>query len=305
VISFRYHVVSIVAVFLALALGVVVGTTALNGPITTDLRNKVDSLNKQRAADLATQDQLQQQVNIGNQFAGTYAGNIVDGTLTGAQVIMISMPNASSTVADGVAKQIAAAGATVSGRLQLTSAYTDPKRASDLLSLAKQVQPIGLQYPATQDAGTLGGKLLSYVLSGQGQQSDISTTLAALSAAQMLKVVGSDSVRPTKMIVVIGTGSLAVNDAGGLTQLQLVTQLQLAGCHTLVAGDNISSKASGLVYLVRTSDADKATVSTVDDADTTIGQVTAVLALADLETGKSAAYGTGAGVQSVFPSATR
>ena len=42
-ISFRYHVVSIVAVFLALALGVVVGTTALNGPITTDLRNKVDT----------------------------------------------------------------------------------------------------------------------------------------------------------------------------------------------------------------------------------------------------------------------
>jgi len=46
VISFRYHVVSIIAVFLALALGIVVGTTALNGPITTDLRNKVDSLNK-------------------------------------------------------------------------------------------------------------------------------------------------------------------------------------------------------------------------------------------------------------------
>ena len=36
-ISFRYHIVSIVAVFLALALGIVVGTPALNGPITKDL----------------------------------------------------------------------------------------------------------------------------------------------------------------------------------------------------------------------------------------------------------------------------
>ena len=42
VISFRYHLVSIVAVFLALALGIVVGTTALNGPITKDLRNQVE-----------------------------------------------------------------------------------------------------------------------------------------------------------------------------------------------------------------------------------------------------------------------
>ena len=96
VISFRYHVVSIVAVFLALALGVVVGTTALNGPITTDLRNKVDSLNKQRAADVTAQAQLQQQVNIGNQFANTYAAQIVGDALVGDQVIMISMPNASS-----------------------------------------------------------------------------------------------------------------------------------------------------------------------------------------------------------------
>ncbi|MCW2530376.1 MAG: Copper transport outer membrane protein MctB, partial [Pseudonocardiales bacterium] len=36
-ISFRYHLVSIIAVFLACALGVVVGTTGLNGAILSDL----------------------------------------------------------------------------------------------------------------------------------------------------------------------------------------------------------------------------------------------------------------------------
>ena len=44
-ISFRYHLVSIVGVFLALAVGIVVGTTALNGPITKDLRHKLDAAN--------------------------------------------------------------------------------------------------------------------------------------------------------------------------------------------------------------------------------------------------------------------
>ena len=103
----------------------------------------------------------------------------------------------------------------------------------------------------------------------------------------------------------MSSGTLPANDAGGSTQLQLVTQLQLAGCHTLVAGDNPSSTGGGLVALVRGSDADKSTVSTVDDADTVVGQVTAVLALAEVAGGKSGAYGTGSGVQSVFPSATQ
>jgi len=48
VISFRYHIVSIIAVFLALALGIVVGTTALNGPITSNLRSEVDTLRNSR-----------------------------------------------------------------------------------------------------------------------------------------------------------------------------------------------------------------------------------------------------------------
>lgn len=303
-ISFRYHVVSIVAVFLALALGVVVGTTALNGPITTDLRNKVDALNKQRTSDIAAQEQLQKQVSVGNQFASTYAGQVVGDSLIGDQVIMISMPNASSTIKDGIAKEIAAAGGTVTGRIQLTSEFTDPKRASDIISLVKQAQPIGLTYPVTQNAGTLAGKLLAFVLSGEGQQSDISQALSAFSTAQMLKVESSD-VTPAKMIVVVSSGTLPVNDAGANTQLGLVTQLQLAGVHTLVAGDNLSSTGGGLVALVRGSDADKSIVSTVDDADTVIGQVTAVLALAEVAGGRSGSYGTGSGVQSTFPSATR
>jgi hypothetical protein len=305
VISFRYHVVSIVAVFLALALGVVVGTTALNGPITKDLRNKVDSLNKQRAADLSSQAQLQQQVNTGNQFASTYAAQIVGESLVGDQVIMISMPNASSSIKEGVLKELAAAGATVSGRIQLTGSYTDPKRASDVISLVKQVQPIGLTLPVTQDAGTLSGALLSYVLSGEGEQSDVTQTLAAFSTAQMLKVEGSDKVTPTKMIVVVSSGTLPSNDPGGSTQLQLVTQLQLAGCHTVLAGDNASATSGGLIALVRGSDADKSAVSTIDNADSVVGQVSTVLALSAAATGKSGAYGTGSGAQSTFPSTSK
>ena len=48
-IDFRYHVVSLVAVFLALALGVLLGTTQLSGVVSDDLRGQVRQLDAGQA----------------------------------------------------------------------------------------------------------------------------------------------------------------------------------------------------------------------------------------------------------------
>ena len=48
VIDFRYHLVSIIAVFLALAVGIVVGTAALNGPIQTNLNNNLNRVTDEK-----------------------------------------------------------------------------------------------------------------------------------------------------------------------------------------------------------------------------------------------------------------
>ena len=47
-IDFRYHLVSLIAVFLAIALGIVIGTTALNQPILTDIRGQVSTLEQDK-----------------------------------------------------------------------------------------------------------------------------------------------------------------------------------------------------------------------------------------------------------------
>ena len=47
-IDFRYHLVSLIAVFLAVALGIVIGTTALNEPILADIKNQVSALEKDK-----------------------------------------------------------------------------------------------------------------------------------------------------------------------------------------------------------------------------------------------------------------
>ena len=305
-ISFRYHLVSIIAVFLALALGIVVGTTALNGPITKDLRHQVDALKSDRKSLSGQVAALQGQVGNADKFAVLYGGQIVKGSLTGQNVLILGLPGASEGIKDGLAKEVAAAGGVVTGRVQLTGDYTDPKRAGDITSLATgAVHPIGLTYPPVDDAGQLGGALLAYVLLGKGQPTDLKQVLAGFSSLNMVKVEGNDKVAPATAVFVVASGSLPADDSGGKTQLALITQLQQKDGHAVVVGDLLSATGGGVIDLVRTDDADKSAVSTVDNADTAVGKIAAVLALSGAVRPEPNTvvghYGTGHGAGALFP----
>lgn len=298
-ISFRYHLVSIVGVFLALALGIVVGTTALNGPITTDLRKQVNTLKSQRTTLAQQVKTLQNQVGDANQFAATYGSQLVANTLTTQSILLVGLPGAGSNVQDGIAAQIAAAGGKVSGRLQLTADYVDPRRASDITALATgSVHPAALSYTVTSDAGVLGGELLAYVLLGKGQPTDLTQVLGGFAELHMVTEAGS--ITPSTTVVVVGTGALGTQDPRSAAEFDFVSALQQGGGHVVVAGDAPSATQSGIVALVRSKA--KATVSTIDNADTSIGQVSTVFATAAAGQSKVGQYGTGAGAQALFPS---
>lgn len=301
-ISFRYHLVSLVAVFLALALGIVVGTTALNGPITTDLRKQVNTLKGDRSTLAKQVKDLQGQVGDAEQFAGTYGAQLVSGALTGQSVVMVALPGAGASVQDSIARQIQAAGGKVGGRLQLTQDYVDPRRGSDITSLATgPVHPIAWTAPETSDPGQLGGSLLSFVLLGKGQPTDLSQVLGGFSGLHMVTVSGT--VTPAKSVVVVGTGAPA-DDYGAKAEFALVSALQQGGGKVVVAGDTASDTGNGIVAQVRGPNGAKATVSTVDNADTAMGQVTSVLAVADIAKDQVGHYGTGQGADALFPSPT-
>ena len=68
-INFRYHVVSLTAVFLALAIGLVVGTAALNGPVADSLNDNVNGLRKDNQQLRETVASLKEEVNREEEFA--------------------------------------------------------------------------------------------------------------------------------------------------------------------------------------------------------------------------------------------
>ena len=296
-ISFRYHLVSATGFFLALAVGVIIGTTTLSGPVNRDLRSQVSALQSQRAGLAGQVAALQQKVAYGNQFSSHYSSRLVAGTLTNRTVLFIRLPAADSNIVDAITTQIVAAGAAVSGRVQLTGDYVDPAQANNIVNLVTSAHPPALTLPPTNDAGQLAAALLGFVLAGKGEPTDLTQVLSAFEQLHLLEVDGT--VAHGGAVVVVGSGALPADDARGAAGFELVRALQRNGAHVVVAGDSATAAPGGIVALVRSQAA--STVSTVDDADTAMGQVATVIATANAARSLVGQYGTGSGAQALAP----
>ena len=300
-ISYRYHLVSIIGIFLAIALGVVIGTSALNGAVVGDLRRQVKDLNASNSTANSRNQQLQAQAGNANLLAKGFAGKIAGGALAKTGVVIIGAPGAPSDLQDAIAAQVSAAGGTVTGRIQLSKQFDDPQHAADIKSLATSgVHPVGLQLPGTDDAGSLAGALLGFTLFGHGQATDLTQVLSGFSTLNMVKVEGGN-IAAGRVAIIVAPGGFAKNDASGQMLLSMTSQLAQTGGPTVVAGDAASADAGGLINLVRSSESVKQGVSTVDDATSDLGQLTTVLAAADSVAGRRGQFGTEAGVDSLMP----
>ncbi|MHA3702474.1 copper transporter [Jatrophihabitans sp. YIM 134969] len=300
-ISFRYHVVSIVAVFLALALGIVVGTTALNGPITDDLRNRVDAANKSTKNLQQQLDTAQSTNSDANAFVEQFGPLIVKDALKDKKVLVVVLPG-SGSAQDDIAKEVTSAGGTIAGTITMTNDFFSTARAADITSLVTNgTQPSDLRLPATDDAVALGGALLAFVLTGKGTETELATTVSAFASLQMLEVADTAQPTPTDLVAFVGTG--APSDAKvGTSEATFVSAFQQAGAKTVVAGDSASNATPGLVATIRADDTLDKTISTVDNSGTAMGRISTVLALT--EGAQVGSYGIGTNADSPYPKLT-
>jgi hypothetical protein len=310
VIDFRYHLVSLIAVFLAVALGIVIGTTALNEPILADIENQVTQLEQDKRALEDRTQLLQTQVDTAEAFEQAVAPALVDGTLTGQSVLLVSTnENVAPEIVEQLTALIAEAEGTVSGAISLRPEYTDPSTASGLQSyVTGSGLPTGVQLPETDDAGQLVAGLMAQVFmkpAGGGAAPDagaVSSVLAGLTALDVLSQ-DSDTVAPADYAVVLTAGAFTGDDAAerNSTLVELVSALDSAGSGAVVAGDAASAGGNGLVGAIRADPSLSAAISTVDNVDMVAGRISTVLALGRESEGTSGKYGTGEDTQPVPP----
>ena len=303
-ISFRYHLVSVIAVFLGIALGVAIGTSALNGAVVGDLRRQNSDLKNNDNALTAQNQELRDRSANADLLAQTFGAKIAGATLAKTPVVLLAAPGASKGLKDSIAAEVSAAGGTVAGRLQLSKDFSDPRRANDIRSLATSgLHPIGLQLPNTEDPGSLAGALLGFVLLGHGQSTDLAQVVAGFGTLNMIKAESS-TVTAGKLVLLIAPGTRPKDDEAAKMLLSFGTQLGAGtGGPTVVVGDPASDTAGGLVALVRNDDTASKAVSTVDDATSPLGVLTVVLTGAETVAGHKGHYGTGAGNDGLLPGA--
>jgi hypothetical protein len=319
VIDFRYHLVSIVAVFLALAIGIVLGSTELQGPTYNFLNRTTAKLQTELNQATSQRDTAQQQASEGELYAQAIEPAVLHNLLTGQRLLIVTEPGAQSSVVSGINSAAVEAGATVTGQINLapkffdTSATTQDSLNQATLDVA-QTASITLDPGATyqqQAAQVIASEILTTSpVSSNGQSAsdpgaNAGTMLQAYAASQFLSTTGQPATPATLAIVVTPQNAPADGSADPLDQvlIPLVQELAANSSATVVAGSSSGSGAGSPIAVLRSNNV-ASQVSTVDDADLVSGQTVAIQALAMLlGGGKAGSYGFAAnGATAVAPS---
>ncbi|KQY54413.1 MULTISPECIES: copper transporter [unclassified Nocardioides] len=289
-ISFRYHVVSIVAVLLALAVGVALG----GGPLSeigrgSDTASEVRKDNQRLSGDL---EEARLVSGFQDDFGATVAGTRVSAALKGRPISLVTLPGADAKRVAALTAQIKASGGSVTGSYALGKTLLSADEGSLVDTLGAQL------VETTKDSGVEDGAS-TYVRMGQVMSRAVATAtdagvatdtgarniLSSLTSADLLTTTAGGDKRGSLTLVVLGdelTGT-------GLDKLLsgLVTGLAHGTDGVVVAGDTESDTLSQL----RDDSAAAAAVSTVDSVQTRSGQLATVLALAAEGAGGPGHYG--------------
>jgi hypothetical protein len=307
VISLRYHIVSIAAVFLAIALGVVLGSTAISDRLLSGLSSDRDDLAHQVGQLRAEREAQRDRLAGADGFAVSAGPAVVHGLLDKRTVVLVTTPDADPADRDAVSTLVKASGATVVGELQLTDAFVDPSRADRLRELVTRL-PAGVQLPTASDPGTLAGGLLGALLlldakdsKPQASAEESAAALAGLADGGFVRA--GEGLQPAQLAVVL-TGGAATGDAAGDKAAMIArfaAQLDRCGAGTVLAGRTDAAGRNGPVAVARADTGVTNVLSTVDGVQTPAGRVVTVLALREQLDGAAGRYGTAANAQAVMP----
>jgi hypothetical protein len=297
-VNFRFHVVSIIAIFLAIAIGTVMGATFVGRGVVENLQNRIDRVEKTRNDVISENESLQEAADQSAKYVDETQGYAVGRALAGVIVGLVAERGVDAATVDQQAQLLRLAGATVPGVVWLEDTWqlSDP----DQRTAMRTATGLSNRAPAplrTSAAGLLGRRLASAPTPGT---EDVLARLADAKFVTLSGVAGS----PTPAAADFGAD-------GGRT-------LVLGGPSSSVPPDTTPALAAGLIDgnagvvvgeifttggevaerdqwidEIAGDDALRNNLSTVDDIDRVEGRVAATLALAALATGTFGNYGLG------------
>lgn len=310
-IDFRYHLVSIISIFLALAVGIVLGAGPLKGSIGTTLTTELANVRKDKAE---LNDQLQAAKSLqaaSNEFAADVVPGLVEGSLAGRRVALVLGPQAGDAAHKGVTDAVTAAGGSVVATVTVQGSFLDVEHATERQqAVAASATALGVTGAAADRPGAvLGRALMTGGAAPAPSADDATSALQALTKGGYVKVTRTDGAGdPTLAVVLPGAVSTTSADersAQTSAYLALARGLDAGGAGTVLVSDTATAATDGsaasVVSAARRSNATSEAVSTVDDVDLPMGRAALALALAAQAQGASGRYGVLDDAQAVVP----
>ncbi|HLV55933.1 MAG TPA: copper transporter [Actinotalea caeni] len=310
-IDFRYHIVSLIAVFLALAVGVVLGAGPLRGSLGEQLTAQIETLREEKealrveleAAAAANEDMVE--------FVDAAAPTLLQDALAETGVAVVELPGAQGSQVEALLERVSQAGGTLVGHVRMTPRWTDAAESAPRDEVAVAVGEQMLIPPAddTPPSQVLGqGLAISLTerdpLSSSSFTTSARTIYETLLEEQLVEEVEALSV-PADVVLLVAPASSEpaegeADAVAAVVALEVDTITGFAGRNAVLAGTD--ALPSDLVDAVR-ADADAAeAVSTVDSIEVVTGQVIAPLVLAATARGVGVDhYGLEPGAAAVLP----
>jgi len=315
-IDFRYHLVSLIGVFLALAVGIVLGAGPLRDTIGDTLTGQVQDLRADREQLRSDLEASRADVNERNTYLEDSAPVLLAGALTDQRVAVVTLPGTDREDVEAVRERLTQAGAKVVGQVAVTDAWTDPENQSFRQTFAGQLA--GYLDPApADDASTeavMGLALGAALTDANGDVlSENATTMMDLltSADAPLVAVDGEVAGPADATVLVGPRA-AEPPAEEPSPEETRTATDALAAHVALAeglaasgrGSVTVGAAAGdldLVSAVRADAQARDTVTTVDSIGEVTSTISAPLALAVSISGSMNAYGFQNGAEQAVP----
>ena len=313
-IDFRYHLVSLISVFLALAVGIALGAGPLKETIGDTLTGQVDQLRTEKDDLRAQLDATSGDLSDSREYIDAAGPALLAGALEDRRVAVIALGDVPEGERTAIDDRLAQAGATVTAHAALTDAWYDP----DLRSFRNALVGLLLENldPAPADDATLDQQLAQALVQGltgadpaspDSLTADATNVLAILSQGDNPMITLEDPVvTGADAVVVLGVPTEPASQAvatptpgadGDADEDVLAAQIAvLTAAQELSEGAVLADGQRGngsLVDAVLSQDSLASTLTTVSGADEVTGQVSTPLALAARIAGTNGHYGFG------------
>lgn len=319
-IDFRYHIVSLAAVFLALAVGIVLGAGPLRDELSSTLDDQVQELRDERAGLRAQLDAAVGREEAKDGLIEAVSPALTTERLAGTRAALVLMPDADANLADSATQSLTDAGAEVVSTTTVTPDVEDADTAAARRQLAAELADRVADPPPRTGTDPTVQTLIAAVVTAADEPGQVDRwpeVQVRLDEVGLIETTWNEDPRdppgpslrdrrpPDVVVVVTGADPAAPADPEAATRAELRTDLVAAfaatDVPTLLLGSGTETYAdpeeqaqSPLISAVRAEAQLREVVSTVDNGEGALGRLALVLSVAELLDGQVGHYGLGA-----------